>query len=134
MNEARECALVMLESSEYILKELPNVKMSAALSDRTKEICAALNGTKHDVMSELFELDELVASAADDAVVNDRIDRVVRWLHDDIPALHALVTALDAAAKEDPACEPAYFLVSESATNVLNALNRTTSAVPDLPR
>jgi hypothetical protein len=28
------------------------------------------------------------------------------------------VTDLDAAAKEDPACEPAYFLVAESAANV----------------
>jgi hypothetical protein len=42
--------------------------------------------------------------------------------------MHKLVMALDSAKKRNPAFALAYVLVAESATNVLNAFNRTRAA------
>ena len=64
MTEARNCALVMLESTTYIQSELANVRMNDALRAQTEQVCTALAGTKHDIISELFELDELLGSEA----------------------------------------------------------------------
>ena len=60
MTEARDCALIMMDNAGYIQSELANVKMPDALRTRTEQLCEDLVGTKHDVISELFRLDELL--------------------------------------------------------------------------
>lgn len=125
MTEARNCALVMLESADYIQRELANVRINDELRAQTEQVCTALVGTKHDIFSELFELDELLSSEASTSVILSRVNRIVQWLRDDITRMHQLVMALESASKQDPACGLAYVLVAESATNMLNAFNRT---------
>ena len=64
MNEARKCAAAMLESGTYIEPELPTVRMDEPVRVATVELCSRLVGTKHDIIHELFELDELLVSGA----------------------------------------------------------------------
>lgn len=132
MTEAHNCALVMLESANYIQSELANVRMDNALRVHMEQVCTTLIGTKHDIFSELFELDELLDSQPSASVIRLRVDRIVQWLWDDIIRMHELVKALELAKKHDPACELAYVLVIESATNIINAFNRTKAAADAL--
>jgi hypothetical protein len=46
--------------------------------------------------------------------------------------MHQLVMALESGSKQDPACRLAYVLVAESATNILNAFNRTRAAADSM--
>ena len=55
MTEARSCALVMLYSATHIQNELANVQMNDALRTQTEQVCTALIGTKHDIITELDE-------------------------------------------------------------------------------
>jgi hypothetical protein len=92
-------------------------------------VCRALIGTKHDVISELFELDDLLRPAgASSSEIAFRLNRIIRWLWEDVSRMHEFVMALDSAKKQNPAFAPAYVLVAESATNILNAFKRTTAA------
>ena len=98
----RECAMQMLANAQYVLGELPNVKMCEEARRRTEHACTALIGTKHDLITELFDLDDLVASDASDEQVGERVDRIVRWAHADLAKLCDVVAALDAESKRDP--------------------------------
>jgi len=129
LGEIRHCAMVMFESAMYIEKELPNVVMEDALKEQTKDICSTLVGTKHDVISDLFEIDELVASNAEDGVINSRLDRLMDWMREDFSKIHGLVQKLDAASKIDQAVGLAFLLVMESATNILNAFNQACDSI-----
>ncbi len=124
--------MVMLESAIYIQKELPNVLMDDLLRAQTEQICSALVGTKHDVISDLFELDELLASKPQKSAIVSRVDRLERWLWEDITKMHVIVTALNSASTQDPKRGSAYLLVAESATNILNSFNHFTAAANSL--
>jgi len=65
---ACECAVQMMQNAIYVQKELPNVQMSDALRRQAGEICDQLIGTKHDLITELFDLDELLPTDASDAI------------------------------------------------------------------
>ena len=132
MTEARSCALVMLYSATHIQNELANVQMNDALRTQTEQVCTALIGTKHDIITEVDELDELLGSEASAAVISSRVNLIVEWLRDDITQMHQLVMALKSASKQDPACILAYVLVTESTTNILNAITRTRAAADSL--
>ncbi len=132
MTAARDCALVMLESATYIQRELPNVQMDDSIRATTEELCSALVGTKHDMFTEAFELDELLAAEASESDILVRVNRIVQWLWQDVERMHQLVTALESASKRDPAFGLAYLLIAESATNILQAFNRTRAAADQL--
>ena len=118
----RECALQMLSNATYVLGELSNVKLSDGLRERTRDVCTALIGTKHDLITELFDLDDLVATEASDAQVGERVERIVRWASEDVRKLHEVATALDKASSlDDLQSVRASLLVMESAGNVLRA-------------
>ena len=119
----RECAVQMLYNALYIQKELPKVVMSDELRQRTAGLCSTLIGTKHDLITEIFELDERMESDASDAEVLRRIDRVVRWAEEDALEMHGVVMALDAEEQTDLTKAGAYLLVAESAVNILRPLN-----------
>ncbi len=112
----------MLSNALYVLDELPNVKMSDGLRKRTQDVCNGLIGTKHDLITELFDLDDLVATEATDAQVGERVERIVQWAFEDLRKLHEVVTALDEASKRDDLeFGSASLLVMESAGNILQA-------------
>ena len=97
----RECAMQMLSNAAYVLGELPNVTISDGLRERTRDVCNALIGTKHDLITELFDLDDLVATEASDAQVGERVERIVQWAFEDLRKLHEVVTALDEAEQTE---------------------------------
>lgn len=132
MAEARNCALVMLENATYIQGELADVQMDDALRAQTEQVCSALVDTKHDVISELFELDELLGAETPESVILSRVDRIAQWLQNDIARMHQLVKALERACEQEPAYGLAHVLVAESATNILRAFNDTRAAVDSL--
>jgi len=132
MTEARSCALVMLESASFIQSELANVQMNDALRTQTEQVCTALIGTKHDIITEVDELDELLGSEALASDIRSKVNLLVQWLQDDITRMHQLVMALESASKKDPACMDAYVLVTESTTNILKAITRTRAAADSL--
>jgi response regulator of citrate/malate metabolism len=132
MAECRNCAMVMLENASFIQTELSNVHLDADLVTRTEQVCSGLIGTKHDVISDLFELDDKL-QAADIAQAHDlaasTLERLVAWMAEDMVKMHDLVVALEAASKREPKSGSAFMLVLESATNILNAFNRVRAAV-----
>jgi hypothetical protein len=91
MAEARTCALSMLESATFIQNELPNVQMSDELREQTRQVCDSLIGTKHDIFTELAELDELVSAKASLSVIHLRVNRIVKWFREDTAQMHELV-------------------------------------------
>ncbi|HXZ80276.1 MAG TPA: hypothetical protein VEG30_10135 [Terriglobales bacterium] len=129
MSAARGCAMIMLETANYIQAELPNVQINEALQSQAEEVCNALIGTKHDVISQLFEIDDLLRpTGASSPEIASRLDRIIRRLCEGVSRTHELVMALDSAKKQNPACALAYVLVAESATSIINAFNRTKAA------
>lgn len=56
------CAHTMLDNGAYIQKELGSIDVSDRLRGAISDVCSALMATKHDVISELIELDGLGAT------------------------------------------------------------------------
>ncbi len=128
----RDCALIMLENASYIQRELPNVEMLDVLRSKTAKVCETMVGIKHDVISELFEIDELLKLRTDWAVVSSRIDRVIRWLWEGISKMHQVVMALREDSQKNKNHTLSLVLVQESAANILNAFNCAKAAVDAL--
>lgn len=129
LSAIRDCALIMLENATYVQRELPNIEISDPLRSQTAEICYAMVGTKHDIISELFEIDELLKSDAASAVISSRLARSLRWLWEDISVLHEVVMALREESRKNKSLTLALILVEESAANILNAFNCAKAAV-----
>ena len=125
----RDCALIMLENASYIQRELPNVEMREALRLQTAEVCDSMVGTKHDIISELFEIDEFLKSETNWAVVSSRIDRLIKWLWEDISKMHQVVMALREDSQKNQKHTLSLVLVQESAANIVNAFNCAKAAV-----
>jgi hypothetical protein len=119
----------MLENASYVQRELPNVVIADALRSQTAEVCDAMVGTKHNIISELFEIDELLKSDAKSAIISSRLARSIRWLWEDISRLDQVVMALRAKSQRDETFTLALILVEESAANILNAFNRAKATV-----
>jgi hypothetical protein len=125
----RNCALIMLENASYVQRELPNVVIADPLRSQTAELCEAMVGTKHDIISELFEIDELLKSDAEPTIISSRLARSIRWLWEDISRLDQVVMTLRADSQKDRNYTLALILVEESAANILNAFSRAKAAV-----
>ena len=132
MNEARNCASAMLESGTFIGRELPNVRMDEPVRVATVEICSHLLGTKHDIIHELFEIDELLANGASDKRIMSAIALIIDWLWEDIQRMHEIVTTLEASTHREPDYGGAYILIAECAMNILNPFNRAKEAADSL--
>jgi len=125
---ARACAMAMLQNANFIQTELPKVEMPDALRARTEQVCSGLIGTKHDVVSELFELEELLGTQDTETDVGTRVNRIVTWMGLDMVQLHELVSALHAATRENRDHGAAFALVAESGANIMSAFNTTAEA------
>ncbi len=119
---ARLCSQEMRANASYIEENIRTMEVSAEHRAAILTLCSALDWTEHDVRSELDELLEL-GSAAPPEIIQGRIKRIVRWLSEDLPAIHEIVQALHVANSQDPKNGLAYLLVAESATNILHAFN-----------
>lgn len=132
MARARSCALVMLESADYIENELANVRMRAAHRAQTEAICDALIGTKHDIFTELSEMSDLLDSEDGATTVLDRAERIISWFREDIAKMHELVQELEVESKSKLGDKGAYILVAESAVNILKEFNGAAGALEAL--
>jgi len=117
---ASSCAHAMLENAMFIEKELPTLAVPEPFQSQISQVCSALVGTKHDIITEVFELHELRehGEPPGSITVQRRVERIVAWLGEELPKLHALVQALEAATETRSPTSGAYILVAESATNV----------------
>lgn len=125
MAAGRDCALEMLKNASFIQRELPEVELPDALCEETEQLCSSLIGTKHDIMTELSELDDLLAAQAPNTEIRRRMERIARWLGDNVEELQALVEKLEAAKQEDSNYTLGWVLVAESAANVRDAFTHS---------
>jgi hypothetical protein len=128
MSAARRCAFAMLENATYIQRELPRVTLDADLRAQAVRVCEQLIGTKHDILSEVDELDAVLAHGGSPEEIAKYRERIVRWLGEDVADLHELVLAVHAAEKRDPAFGTASVLITESAANIVRAFSDVKAA------
>lgn len=136
MAAASACAHAMMDNAVYMERELPTLGLSADLSSRISALCATLIGTKHDIVTEVIELDELCCGAepADPAAVAHRVERTVRWLGEEMPKLHEVVVALQSAMDSHAPAGTAYLLVAGSAVNVYDSYEGVRQAADEYDR
>ena len=80
-------------------------------------------------------LDQMSGRAdASVAHIGQRVELIVGWVRDDLVRLHELVSALDAASRQDETYGLAGLLVMESATNLFNAFDPMQSAAEGVMR
>lgn len=130
LSTAATAAHDMLANATYVQGELPMLGLAESLRTPIAAACSALIGTKHDVVSELAELRDL-AEPATSTLVQRRVERIARWLAEDLPQLHAVVESLDAARGSDAIAATVYVLVAESAANVLRAVGKAATAATE---
>jgi hypothetical protein len=118
---ARECAMQMMSNAAYIQRELPKLELPEPINTKIQAMCDSLIGTKHDVMTELFDLAD--ETQTDAFQVPEKVQRTVQWLSEPIGEMHQLVTDLQASLQANSHLFAPFLLVTESATNILNAFN-----------
>lgn len=118
LSAAASCAHEMMKNAMFMEKEFPSIAISKHLRGAIESVCSSLVGTKHDIITELGEIQDLVEADAS-AALESRVDRVVRWLGEELPKLDAVVTSLNAVRVTDSAAGTAYLLVAGSAVNVM---------------
>ncbi len=90
---------------------------------------AGIELSKTGFISELFEIEELLKSDAELAIISSRLARSIRWLWEDILGLDQVVMTLRSESQKDKNYTLALILVEESAANILNVFNRAKAAV-----
>ncbi len=129
---AHGCAMQMMSNATYIQTELPSLTLPKEAKDQITTLCDSLIGTKHDVVSELFELSEVSESSNSPAEIKKRVKMIIQWLWETIMEVHQVVQSLQTAAGADPQFSIGWLLVSESATNILHPFNRAAEAADAL--
>lgn len=126
--ETHACAMQMMGNAAYIQKELPSLEMPDSLRDQIAELCSDLIGSKHDLVSEVIELEEeMVANASLDRITS-RVKMILRWIQDDVASIRQCVGAINEAVGSGTASSGVALLVMESAVNIF----KTTPAWPSI--
>lgn len=118
----------MMLNATYIQRELPSIEAPPEIRTKIEAVCESFIGTKHDVITELFELDEQSQAGASLENLSEKMNRVERWLSEPIQEMHELMTQLQAMVQTDSRYALMFFLLVESATNILNAFNAVSMA------
>jgi hypothetical protein len=129
---AQDCAMQMMGNAIYIQTELPLITLPEGAKAQISRLCDSLISTKHDVISELFELSEVLESSTSLAGIKKRIERIIRWLWETILEMNEVVQSLQTASEADAQLSIGWLLVAESATNILNPFNRAAEAADGL--
>jgi hypothetical protein len=130
---AQNCAMQMMSNAAYIQTELPSLRLPEGMSEQIAKLCDGLIATKHDVISEIFELSEVMESSSP-SNINERVKMVIQWLWETIQEMNEVVQSLQTAAGADPQFSISCLLVAESASNILNPFNRAAEAADGLPQ
>ena len=95
-----------------------------------ESMCASLISTKHDVISELFELAELSATSSSPSELIPAADRIVEWFQEAIGEMKQVVQSLQASAQTNVGVDLCFVLIAESAINILSAWNSVERPAP----
>jgi hypothetical protein len=130
---AQNCAMQMMSNATYIQTELPSLRLPEGMSEQIATLCDSLIATKHDVISEIFELSE-VSESSSPSNINERVKMIIQWLWETIQEMNEVAQSLQTAAGADPQFSISCLLVAESASNILNPFNRAAEAADGLPQ
>jgi hypothetical protein len=120
--EARACAMQMMQNGAYIQEELPSLTMPDALRQSLQELCANLISTKHDIIHEIHEADDLLKSDPDSGLLDLNLTNIRNWILESVGEMNQGVEAIQRAVTEGQADGILFMLVAESAMNVLHTL------------
>ncbi len=122
----------MMGNATYIQTELPKLTLPEGAKEQIAALCDSLIGTKHDIISELFELSEVSESSASTDEINKRVERIIRWLGETIMEMNEVFQSLQTASEADGQFFGSWLLVVESANNILEPFNRASQAADAL--
>ncbi len=123
--------MLMMSNAAYIQTELPNLTLPEGAKAQITALCDSLIATKHDVISEIFELSE-VSESSSPSNIKERVKMIIQWLWETIQEMNEVVQSLQTAAGADPQFSISCLLVAESASNILNTFNRAAEAADGL--
>jgi hypothetical protein len=118
LTEAHACAMQMMENATYIQKQLPALDMPDSLRIQIEKLCLDLIGTTHDVIHEIHELDEFMASTP--YQIEPWMERIRGWIMKQVTSLDQCVQAVNESVTNGTANSLVLMLVMESAANILN--------------
>ena len=130
---AQNCAMQMMSNAAYIQTELPSLRLPEGMSEQFAKLGDSLIATKHDVISEIFELSE-VSESSSPSNVNERVKMIIQWLWETIQETNEVVQSLQTASEADVQFFGSWLLVVESATHILEPFNRASQAADALQR
>lgn len=123
LSTAHQCAMELMTNALYIRREAPTVVFPPGIGESVSDICDRLVETKFDVVSAIHEIAEILDGEADESRICARSESICRWLDEAILGMHRLVIELQNASERDEQYRLGYFLLAESAVNILNARN-----------
>ncbi|MEY4483453.1 MAG: hypothetical protein RL693_905 [Verrucomicrobiota bacterium] len=129
IHAARDCAMQLMQNATYIEKNLPTIEVPDGAAERIRSMCQSLIGTKQDVMTELFELNEKAEVPSD---LSPGVDRIEKWLSEAMAEMHEEVEAMRVAKERDDRFSLGFILLAESGVNLLNAFNAVWDAAVEL--
>jgi hypothetical protein len=131
---AQSCAMQMMSNAAYIQTELPNLTPPEGTKEKIAALCESLIATKHDVISELFELSEVSEASSSQSNIVKRVEMIIQWLGETIMEMHQVVQSLQTVSESDVQFFGSWLLVVESANNILEPFNRASQAADALQR
>lgn len=117
---------------DYIRDELPRLAIPNVERLRVENACAKFAWTVYDVRKEIRNLEDKLGlhpgeEPFDPGIINPdprvTMNFISDWLLTEIEAMHQTVVHLENLSKETAALGIVYILVTESATNILNAFS-----------
>ncbi len=122
----------MMGNATYVQTELPRLTLPQGAKEQITALCDSLIATKHDIISELFELSEVSESSSSPAEIKKRVERIIRWLWETFQEMNEVVHSLQTASETDAKYSIGWLLVVESANNILEPFNRASQAADAL--
>ena len=129
----RDCADTIEDRAANLLKSLPDVPMEDALRATVAELGARLRDASSRVTFELALLQaEMSEGKTDVATVIERLSGMDATMMQALAALPDAVDQLEKAAERDEAHEPAFVLVIEATSVMLQGLRTAKAATEAL--
>lgn len=123
LGTSHQCAMELMNNALYIQKEAPGITFPPGIAEQVLASCDGLVETKFDVVSAIHEIAEIASDDSNRSRIATRSAMVCRWLDEAILDLHRLVADLQDESEKDEQFRLGYFLLAESAVNILNARN-----------
>jgi hypothetical protein len=119
LEKSMQCAMQLLENGSYILKELPSLRMPDALREQIETLCGELISMKHDLVHEVYEVEELIAFIKANSVIVSHLKMMDGWLDEITVSYKECVDCVRAAVTNGEADPLLKLLLEESGCNIL---------------